>query len=54
MFKGEEEESRDPRVKWWTLMKENATLLSKRITEEGAWRWVEDTEAMWEAMEDCI
>jgi len=34
----------DPRVKWWTLTKENAVLLSERITEEGAWRRVEDAD----------
>ena len=26
----------DPRVKWWNLIKENATILSEMITEEGA------------------
>ena len=29
-------------------------LLSERITEEGAWWRVEDADAMWEAMVDCI
>ena len=32
----------DPRVKWWTLTKENVVLLSERITEEGACTRVED------------
>ena len=36
----------DPRVKWWTLTKDNAVLLSERITEEGAWRRVEDVDKM--------
>ena len=36
----------DPRVKWWTLSKENARFLSKRITEEGAWRAAEDADTM--------
>jgi len=36
----------DPRVKWWTLTKENVGLLSERITEEGAWRRVEDADTM--------
>ena len=44
----------DLRVKWWTLTKEKTVLLSKRITEEGAWRRVEDADTMWEAMADCI
>ena len=44
----------DPRVKWWTLTKDNTGLLSERITEEGAWRRVEDTDTMWEVMADCI
>jgi len=44
----------DTRVKWWTLTKENAVLLSERITEEGVWKWVEDEDVMWEAMADCI
>jgi len=35
------------RVKWWTLTKENAVLVSERITEEGAWRRVEDADTMW-------
>ena len=30
----------DHKVKWWTLTKENAMLLSERITEDEAWRWV--------------
>ena len=28
----------DPIVKWWTLTKENARLITERITKEGAWR----------------
>ena len=44
----------DPRVKWWTLTKENAGLLVERITEEGAWRRAEDANSMLEAMADCI
>jgi len=44
----------DPRVKWWTLTKENAELLSERITKEGAWRQVENADKMWEVMADCI
>jgi len=44
----------DPRVKLWTLAKENAELIAERITEEGAWRRVEDADSMWEAMADCI
>ena len=44
----------DPRVKWWTLTKENAGLIVERITEEGAWRRAEDADSMWEAMADCI
>jgi len=43
-----------PRVKWWTLTKENARLLSERIAEEGAWMRVEDVDTMWKAMTDCI
>jgi len=35
---------RDLRVKWWTLTKENFVLLSERITEDGAWRRVEDAD----------
>ena len=54
MFEVKEEESRDPRVKWWTLSKENARFLSKRITKEGAWRRAEDADTMWKAMADCI
>ena len=54
MFKVEEDESRGTRVKWWTLTKENAMLLTERITEEGAWRRVEDVDTMWKAMTDCI
>ena len=44
----------DPKVKWWTLTKENAMLLSERITEEGAWMRVEDADTMWKATVDCI
>jgi len=44
----------DPRVKWWTLTKENAGLITERITEEGAWRRAEDADSIWEAMADCI
>ena len=44
----------DPRGKWWTLTKKNVGLLSERITEEGAWRRIEDADTMWEAMADCI
>jgi len=44
----------DPRVKWWTLSKENAKFLSERITEEGACRMAEDADAMWKAMADSI
>jgi len=44
----------DLRVKWWNLTKENAMKLSTRITEEGAWRRVEDLDMMWEAMTNCI
>jgi len=44
----------DPRVKWWTLSKENASFLSERITEEGAWRRAEDADTMWKAMAYCI
>jgi len=29
-------------------------LLTERITEEGAWRWVEDVDTMWKALTDCI
>jgi len=36
----------DPRVKWWTLTKENAMLFSERITKEGAWRQVGDVNTM--------
>ena len=44
----------DPRVNWWNLTKKNAGLLSERITEEGAWRRVEDADSMWKAMAECI
>jgi len=44
----------DSRVKWWNLTKENAMKLSERITEEGAWRQIEDTDTMWEVMAECI
>ena len=44
----------DAGVKWWNLTKENAMRISERITEEGAWRQVEDADKMWEAMTDCI
>ena len=44
----------DPRVKWWTLTKENAVFLAERIMEEGAWRQVEDADEIWEALADCI
>ena len=36
----------DPRVKWWTLTKENVLLLAERITEEGACRRVEDADTV--------
>ena len=42
------------RVKWWNLTKENATKLSEIITTKGAWRHVEDTDIMWDAMAECI
>jgi len=29
-------------------------LLAEKITEEGAWRWVEEASIMWEAMAECI
>jgi len=44
----------DPRVKWWTLTKENAVFLAERITKGEAWRRVEDTDEMWEVMAVCI
>ena len=44
----------EPRVKWWTLTKENAIKLVGKITEQGARRQVKDTDTMWEAMADCI
>jgi len=52
--KGKQRRVGDPRVKWWTLTKENAMLLAERIAEEGAWRQVEDADIMWEAMADSI
>lgn len=44
----------DSRVKWWTLTKEKAVLLSERISVKGSWRRVEDVDTIWEAMADCI
>jgi len=44
----------DPTIKWWTLTSENAMLLSEKITEEGAWRRVEDAGTMWKVMADCF
>ena len=44
----------DTRVKLWNLTKKNARKLSERITEEGVWRQVEDTDTIWEAMAKCI
>ena len=44
----------DPRVKWWTLTKENGGLLSEKTTEKGAWRQVKDADTMWEEMAKCI
>jgi len=44
----------DSRVRWLTLTKENAGLLSEKITEEGAWRRVEDADSMWEVIAECI
>jgi len=44
----------DPRVKWWNLMKENAMKSRERITEEGAWRQVEDADTIWDTMAECI
>ena len=38
--------SRDPRVKWWNLTKENAMKLSEMITKEGIWKQVEDTDTI--------
>jgi len=42
------------RAKWWNLTKENAMKLSTRIMEKGAWRRVEDSYMIWEAMANCI
>jgi len=36
----------DPKVKWWSLTKENAEFLSERLTKEGAWRRAEDANIM--------
>jgi len=44
----------DLRVKWWNLTKENAIKLSEMLTEQGAWRQVEDADIMWKAMAECI
>jgi len=44
----------DHRVKWWKLIKENTMKLSERITEERAWRQVEDVDAIWKTMIECI
>ena len=54
MFKVEERSVGDPTIKYWKLTKENAMKLLDRITEEGAWRQVEDADTMWETMVECI
>jgi len=45
---------REPRIKCWNLTKENTIKLAERITEQGAWRQVEDADTMWEATAECI
>ena len=54
MFKVEEEECWNPRVKWWNLTKDSAMKLSDRIMEEGAWKRATDADTMWEVMTKCI
>jgi len=44
----------EPRIMWWTLTKEQAGLIAKRIAEGRAWRRAEDVDSMWRAMADCI
>ena len=42
------------KVRWWNLTKENAIKLSGRIKSEASWKLVEDADAMWEGMGQCI
>jgi len=44
----------EPKIKWWTLTKENAGLIAERITDERAWRRAENADSMWEAVADSI
>jgi len=38
----------DPRVKWWTLTRENTTKLVEKIKIDGCWKLIEDVDAIWE------
>jgi len=42
------------RVRWWNLTRENATKLLEKIKSEASWKLIEDVDAMWEGMTQCI
>jgi len=42
------------KVKWWNLTKEKAFKLLENITSEVSWKLLEDADAMWEGMTQCI
>jgi len=42
------------RVRWWNLAGGDANKLSKKIRSEANWRLIEDADAMWEGMAQCI
>jgi len=44
----------DARIRWWDINKEKAAKLSEKIKREGSWKLIEDADAMWERMAQCI
>jgi len=42
------------RVRPWNLTQENSFKLSEKIKSEASWKFIEDADAMWEGMTQCI
>jgi len=53
-FKNKKRSRGVARIRWWNLTRENATKLSEKIILEAGWKILEDADAMWEDMAQCI
>jgi len=42
------------RVRWWNLTSENATKLAEKIKSEANWELIDNADAMWDGMAQCI